>query len=111
MENFKLGMEIRLEKFILYTKLVWMPFGLHLISKILFYHHYLNFNSIVTGAADEVITILDKGTYATLLKFSFDSVVKTAIAPKIKSVCFAPDQKTLLVGTYGSEIYEISTKY
>jgi len=67
--------------------------------------------SIVTGGADEIIHILDKGTYATLIKFSFDSIVKMAISPGIRSVCFSPDQKTLLVGTYGSEIYEISTKY
>lgn len=66
---------------------------------------------VVTGGADANIAILDKTSYATLLKFNLDSVCKNAISPKIRSACFASDQKTLLVGTYGSEIYEIVTKY
>jgi microtubule-associated protein-like 6 len=36
--------------------------------------------------------------------------VKGALQPEIKSVCLSPDLKSLLVGTAGGEIYELTTK-
>ena len=33
-----------------------------------------------------------------------------AAMPRVRSICLSKDNKKLLVGTYGSEIYEIETK-
>ena len=33
-----------------------------------------------------------------------------ACMPKIRSICVSKDNKKLLVGTYGSEIYELATQ-
>lgn len=66
-------------------------------------------NYIVIGSKDHKISILDKALNV-ITKVNCDELLKGAICPEIKSVVFSGDFKTLLVGTYGSEIYEIQTK-
>ncbi len=66
--------------------------------------------SVITGGGDGVINILDSGNYATIVKLTLDNIIKNSFSTKVRAATFASDNKTLLIGTYGSEIYEISTK-
>jgi hypothetical protein len=57
-----------------------------------------------------MINVLDK-SYSPIFKIQLDQIVKNPVAPKIKSICVSNDQKrTIIVGTFGSEIYELSPK-
>ena len=64
---------------------------------------------IMTGGQDSVIKILDKG-YAPLVAYNADQNIKFSLYPAIRSLCFSGDFKNILIGTLGSEIYEIQTK-
>jgi len=71
----------------------------------------LNSFSVLTGGRDFKINFLDtKGSYKVLLSVKIPETVKGALQPEIKSVSISPDYKSLLVGTAGSEIYELTTK-
>jgi len=68
---------------------------------------------ILTGGQDYKINILDK-TYNSLIKMSDENIsVKKELAsfcPEIKALCLSSDNKLLVIGTAGGEIYELSTK-
>jgi WD40 repeat protein len=67
--------------------------------------------SVVTGGKDMKLNLLDtKGTYKILLTVKILETVKGALTPEIKSVCISPDSKSILIGTAGCEIYELTTK-
>lgn len=51
-----------------------------------------------------------RGTYKVLLSIKLADVIKGALLPEIKSLQLSPDQRTILVGTAASDIYEITTK-
>lgn len=70
----------------------------------------VDINYVLTGAKDCVINILDRIGYTTLLTVDMKIELKTSVCPRVRSVSLSRDWKTLLVGTYGSEIYELSTK-
>ena len=63
---------------------------------------------ILTGGKDGIVKILDKN-YTTLIMIA-EQNFKCSCCTMIRSVCFNGDLKSILVGTYGSEIYEMSTK-
>lgn len=66
---------------------------------------------ILTGGRDAKINLLDaKGTYKVLLFIKVPEVVKGAIQPEVKSIALSPDLRSLLIGTSGGEIYELTTK-
>jgi WD40 repeat protein len=54
--------------------------------------------------------VLDKATTKHLCKVNANEVLAGSIDPKIRSIQLNPSNKALLVGTYGSEIYELTTK-
>ena len=66
--------------------------------------------TIVTGGKDNVVNLLDKTSYAVVQKVELDKLLQGAIAPQIRSASYSVDNKSIIVGTYGSEIYELSTK-
>ena len=55
------------------------------------------------------INILDKN-YSILLKLHADEFFKQSINCEIRSLQFSVDNKNIIIGTFGSEIWEISTK-
>jgi microtubule-associated protein-like 6 len=67
-------------------------------------------NYIITGGKDCVINVLDKSTYAIMSTYNVEQNIKTTFCGQVRSACFSADLKSILFGTYGSEIYEISTK-
>eukprot|EP01017_Pseudomicrothorax_dubius_P040457 TRINITY_DN6328_c0_g1_i1.p1 TRINITY_DN6328_c0_g1~~TRINITY_DN6328_c0_g1_i1.p1 ORF type:complete len:614 (+),score=151.97 TRINITY_DN6328_c0_g1_i1:60-1844(+) len=71
---------------------------------------YVDVNYILTGGKDSKVNFLDRTNYAVLLSVSIAESVKLSRCPKVRSVCLARDGKTMLVGTFGSEIFEVSTK-
>ena len=42
--------------------------------------------------------------------FKIPETVKGALQPEVRSVALSPDMKSILVGTSGGEIYELTTK-
>ncbi len=65
---------------------------------------------IFTGGGDKVINILDK-KLKKLAKIVMDELIPDAVMPKIRSICLKEDGSKLLVGTFGSEIYELTPRY
>jgi microtubule-associated protein-like 6 len=75
------------------------------------YQHNLLIISILTGAKDGKVNLLDtKGTYKVLLTIKVLDLIKGALSPEIKTVALSPDLKSILIGTAGGEIYELTTK-
>ncbi|EGR31701.1 hypothetical protein IMG5_103450 [Ichthyophthirius multifiliis] len=69
---------------------------------------------IFTGGRDCKINILDK-TYNLILIIPVEEQLKSQIilnsaCSEIRAMCLSQDCKSLLVGTFGSEIYEFTTK-
>lgn len=68
---------------------------------------------IITGGKDMKINILDKN-YNTLLKITEESIMAkkeiASFSPEIKAVHLSSDNKSLVLGTMGGEIYEMNTK-
>lgn len=72
---------------------------------------YIGKEFILTGGRDCKVIFLDtKGNYKILLVVKVPETVKGALMPEIKSVALSPDLKSILIGTCGSEIYELTTK-
>lgn len=65
--------------------------------------------SVVTGSKDQTINVLDANNYTSLLVVDCETTLRGSRCPRIRSVCFNADKKALLVGTFGSEIYELQT--
>jgi len=42
-------------------------------------------------------------------KINLKTDLDGALCPKVRSLCVSNDNKKILVGTFGSEIYELST--
>ena len=69
---------------------------------------YATKNYIFTGGRDNCICILDKKG-KVLNKIDMEKLTEgKAIWPRIRSLCVSKDNKKLLVGTFGSEIYELT---
>lgn len=66
-------------------------------------------NYVLTGGKDSLIKILDKN-YTPLIVYMAEQNIKFSLSPMIRALCFSSDYKSILIGTYGSEIYEIQTK-
>lgn len=64
---------------------------------------------VLTGGKDCLVKILDKN-YIPLVVYIADQNIKLSVNPSIRSLCFSSDLKCILIGTLGSEIYEIQTK-
>ena len=67
------------------------------------------FVSIFTGSRDSKINILDK-KYKIVNTIDVAKVAFHPIAPKIRSICLNREENKMLVGTFGSEILEISSE-
>lgn len=67
------------------------------------------FHSIITGGGDGIIIVSDK-KYTQLMKLQVDTIIKSSFSTKIRSACFSEDHKNILIGTFGSEIYELAVK-
>jgi len=52
---------------------------------------------------------MDSKTY-TLLIIIDEKTFSGSVCPKIRSICISNNERMLYVGTYGSEIFELSTK-
>lgn len=63
---------------------------------------------MITGGRDGKVTIMDKN-YSFLVKITEESF-KGSFNFEIKAVHLTADNKNLIIGTNGSEIYELSTK-
>ena len=70
---------------------------------------YINY-SVITGGKDCKINILDASNYNKLHTFDLQTTVKNSLSAQVRSAFFSADNKTILVGTYGSEIYELQSK-
>ena len=64
---------------------------------------------ILTGSRDGKIVILDKKC-KVLGTIKLTSLVPDALLPRIRSICVSKDNKKMLIGTFGSEIYEMTTE-
>ena len=65
--------------------------------------------SVFTGSRDLKINILDPKKKYKIIN-SIDMMVITngdAIMPRVRSICINANQDKMLVGTFGSEIYEL----
>ena len=63
---------------------------------------------VVTGGKDGIVLVLD-GTLNKRQSFDLNSPQFNSICSGIRSAMFSDDNSMLLVGTYGSEIFEIDT--
>lgn len=67
---------------------------------------HLNQKYVFTGSRDETISILSGETFETLKTFEMKYVLPLSICRAVRAID-VKDNK-LLIGTYGSEIYECS---
>jgi len=44
----------------------------------------------------------------SLIKINLERLIDSALMPRVRSVCLNKKGDTLLVGTFGSEIYELT---
>lgn len=63
---------------------------------------------IFTGGNEGKIHILDK-LYNIIVVID-ERTFKDSLCPKIRSIAVSPNNRQLIVGTYGSEIFELNTK-
>ena len=62
-----------------------------------------------TGGRDNCICILDSDlSMDSLIKINLERLIDSALMPRVRSVCLNKKGDTLLVGTFGSEIYELT---
>jgi WD40 repeat protein len=64
---------------------------------------------VVSGGADGNIHVMDKKSYDIINTISLKKIASDSVSPKLRSVAFDENETTLVVGTYGSEIYTLST--
>ncbi len=69
----------------------------------------LIFLSIFTGGGDKIINILDK-KLKKLCAIKMDELIPDAVMPKLRSIQMKEDGSKMLVGTWGSEIYELTPR-
>jgi len=69
---------------------------------------FVNPSYVVTGGRDCMVNILDRNNYEVLSKIDILLVCPDAKFAQPRSVCLNIDNKRVLVGTKGSEIYEFS---
>jgi microtubule-associated protein-like 6 len=70
---------------------------------------YVNAEYVITGGKDCIVNILDNKMYAVVCTVNIESATKSSICAQVRSVAMSVDKKSLLLGTYGSEIYQIVT--
>jgi len=61
----------------------------------------------VTGGKDGRINILNIRTYEVIVSADMNTILSDSECTSVRSVCFDNKSTKLLIGTYGSEIYEI----
>ncbi|KRX05725.1 WD40-repeat-containing domain [Pseudocohnilembus persalinus] len=64
---------------------------------------------LLVGGRDSKVIIYDKGLNQ-LVKISIDDLFKDSFSSQIKSLHLSADNKNLVIGTSGSEIYQLTTK-
>jgi hypothetical protein len=64
---------------------------------------------VLTGGKDMKVNVLNKTTYAPLFSFMVDPSWKS-ICGKVRALCLNTEENKLLVGTLGSEIYQVDFK-
>ncbi|MFN9906735.1 MAG: hypothetical protein ACK56F_11535 [bacterium] len=61
---------------------------------------------IISGGRDQCICISNPETLQRISQFDLKKVILNSVCLDVRSVCLAEDAKTVLIGTYGSEIFE-----
>mmetsp|Transcript_11841 Transcript_11841/g.21676 ORF Transcript_11841/g.21676 Transcript_11841/m.21676 type:complete len:2327 (-) Transcript_11841:669-7649(-) len=64
---------------------------------------------IITGSKDGVVKLWDT-KLSPIRTFDMTEAIPTPHRPPVRSVCWSPERATVLIGTQGSEIYEITTE-
>jgi microtubule-associated protein-like 6 len=64
---------------------------------------------LLVGSKDHKITIFSKDLQQQV-KINLDEVLKQAIDPEVRALTLNPETRTIVVGTFGSEIHELTTK-
>jgi hypothetical protein len=55
------------------------------------------------------VKVLDNKNCSEILRINCKELLKNSMHTSIRSVCLSQDSRKLLIGTYGSEIYELIT--
>ena len=67
--------------------------------------------SVLTGGRDDCICILDSDLNEnSIIKINVQKLIDSALMPRVRSLCLNKKSDTILVGTFGSEIYELKAK-
>ena len=67
--------------------------------------------SVFTGGRDDTICVLNSDLdESALFKINLSKLIDNALYPRLRSICLNDKADTLLVGTFGSEIYELKAK-
>ncbi len=64
---------------------------------------------VLTGGKDMKVNVLQKTNHTQLFSFSVDPSWKS-ICGKVRALCLNAEENKLLVGTLGSEIYQVDFK-
>lgn len=64
---------------------------------------------ILTGAKDCTLNVLTK-SYITSLAIDLKKLLPDSVLPKPQAIDMTTDSKTIIIGTLGQEIYQVSTK-
>jgi len=70
---------------------------------------YTSKDNTFTGGSDCKVNILDK-TFNVLVKIDCEEIFKHSMNAEVRSICITSDNKNIIIGTYGSEIWELTTK-
>ena len=61
-----------------------------------------------TGGRDNCVCILNSDLdMDSLIKVNLERLIDEALMPRVRSICLNKKGDTMLVGTFGSEIYEL----
>jgi hypothetical protein len=61
---------------------------------------------VITGGRDGMVLVFDK-TYNKVTEIDCKKLLETSVLPGLRAIFVHPTQPLILLGTLGSEIYEI----
>lgn len=60
----------------------------------------------MTGGRDGKVNVLQAGSFNTVFSFTIDNKFDS-ICNNVRALCLGNNNKEMLIGTYGSEIYRV----
>lgn len=71
---------------------------------------YVSKKFVITGGSDGIVLVLDKKSYDTINTITLKQLSSDAVMPKIRAAATDESDTRIIVGTYGSEIYRLTTR-